>query len=81
MTQTLMTAATRYALATRVAAAQGRTLAAPFPGDAYMSARFDAAIAVHPVAATFTYDADGQCVALIDPADQAALSTLIEAVA
>lgn len=68
MTQTLMTPSTRYAIAARVAAAQGRTLAAPFPSDAYLSAGFDAAVAAHPVAA------------LIDPADRAALSALIEAV-
>lgn len=80
MTQTLMTPSTRYALAARVAAAQGRTLAVPFPSDAYLSAEFDAAVAAHPVAATFTFDTDGQCVALIDPADRAALSALIEAV-
>ena len=81
MTQTLMNAETRYALATRAAATLGRTLVVPFPSGGYLSARFDAAFAAHPVAATFTFDAAGRCVALINPADRTALDALIGAVA
>lgn len=81
MTQTLMNAETRYALATRAAAALGRTLAVPFPSDTYLSVGFDAAFVAHPAPATFTFNASGQCIALIDPADRAALDALIGAVA
>lgn len=76
-----MNAATRYALATRVATAQGKTEAVPFPGDAYLSKQFDAAIHRNPVDAVFTFDGDGQCVALIRSQDRPALDALIAAVA
>lgn len=74
-----MTSAARFALAARFAAAQGRTEVIPFPG--YLAAGFDAAVIAHPVAATFTFDADDQPVALIRAEDREALAVLAAAVA